>query len=162
MSLAGTPSSFSPSPDKGGGEREVPARQNPQVLPRRERYLKGNEVTAGCTRGQTRQARPPSTRTRDGARSEAMAAITELHNFAEVLLLEAAGPGYHSRSQRRSRTRFSRELATTSVSRRRALCTQGSLIGSFVPRLVRTFGHIESTPNMAELRDSKYAENWTQ
>ena len=68
-------------------------KENPQVLPPRELYLGGNEVTTGRTRGQTRQVQPSSARALDGARSEAMAAITELQNFGEALLTEAVGPG---------------------------------------------------------------------
>ena len=56
MSSVDTPSYFLPSSDAGTGEGDVPARENQQVLPPRERYLSGNEVTAGRTRGQTQQA----------------------------------------------------------------------------------------------------------
>ena len=160
MSSTDTPPSFPPSSDSGGEEGDVRVRENPQVLRPRERNLSRNEVTAERTRGQTRQAQPPSVRTRDGARSKAMAAITVLDNFSEALLTEAAGAGVTSRSRRRSSPRFSGKLATTSVSRRRALHTQGSLIKIMFPVGIH-IGLIKSTPqDMAELRDSKYKEYW--
>ena len=84
VSSAGSPSSFPPSSNSGGGKGDVPTRKNPQVLPPWERYLSRNKVTAGRTRGQTQQARPLSVQTRDGARSEAMAAISELQNFSKT------------------------------------------------------------------------------
>ena len=91
MSSMDTPPSFPPSSDSGGEEGDVPARENPQVLWPRKRYLSGNGVTAERTCGQTRHAQSPSARTRDGAHSELMAATTELNNFDEALLTKAAG-----------------------------------------------------------------------
>ena len=55
---ADTPSSFPLSPDSGDGEGDLPARENPQILPPRQRHRNGNEVTASRTHGQERQAQP--------------------------------------------------------------------------------------------------------
>ena len=56
VSSAETPLSFPSSSDSGGGERDIPARENPQVHPPRDSYLSENEVIDGRTRGQTREA----------------------------------------------------------------------------------------------------------
>ena len=56
VSSAETPLSFPPSSNSGGGERDIPARENPQVHPPRDSYLGENEVIDGRTRGQTREA----------------------------------------------------------------------------------------------------------
>ena len=128
------------------------------MLPTRESYLRGNEVVAGRTGGQTRQAQSPSTWTRDGACSGAMAAITELQHCGEALLTEAAGPGGIS------------EIATeTEHEIQWGACDDFGLAAESTPYpresecdfrspIDMHIGHIESTPeSMTELRDSQYA-----
>ena len=163
MSSVDTPSYFPLSTDSGGGEGDVPARENPQVLPPQERYLSGNEVTTGRIRGQTQQVQPPSARTRNEARSKATAIVFDLQNGGEALLTEAAGPGLMF------------EIATEIEHKNQrgacddvGLATERTLYPGESDRDFRSpigmpINRIESTPqNMAELRDSKYKEYWTR
>ena len=163
MSSANTLSYFPLSSDSDGGEGDVPARKTSHVLPPRESYLSGNEVTTERTHGQTWQAQPLSAKPRGHARSEIMALIIELQSFGEALLTEAAGPG------------VTFEI-TTDIEHAIQWGTYGDfgLTVESTPHPGESYydfrspngmlnGHIESTPqNMTELRDSKHAEYWTR
>ena len=151
VSTADTPSYFPPSSDSGGEEGDAPAGENSQMLPPWKR----------C--GQTRKAQPPFARTRDGARSEDMGAITKLQAFGEALLTETAGPG--------EKFKIAREiehLIQWRACEDFGLAAEGTTNSRECDYVFRSefgmhIGHIESTPrNMAELRDLKYAEWWTR
>ena len=160
VSSADMPSPFPPSSDSGGGEGDVPARENQHILPPWERYLGGNEVTALHTRGR-RKAQPTSARTWDGNRIETMAALTEIQNFGEALRTEAAGPGVTFEIWTEIEHEIQWGVCDDFVLAAESTPYPGESNNDFPSLIGMHIGHIENTlQSMVELRHSKYAEYW--